>query len=341
MENEFSDFRRASCLIGSDISLTQGAGGNTSIKLAPDVMRVKASGKWLSQALEDDIFVDVDWSVINRNIAAGSADVLSGAIAENCNGLRPSIETTLHSLMPHRVVYHTHSVRAISHAIWRNSHSLLRERLKGIDWAYIPYTKPGEPLTGLVHRALRLRKKDVLVIQNHGLVVGGDTVEECLATMRLVEDRLRCEIRRLDRPATSAARPGNAGADGYQLLQDEHALNLACCPAAIKIATGGSLYPDHVVFLGSSLSFATDLISARSALEHASHSNNPLAPKTAIVEGKGVLCSDILSTGGKEMVKAVAQVSLLDPGGDTVRYLTREEELELVNWDAEKFRQSQ
>ena len=33
------------------------------------------------------------------------------------NGLRPSIETTLHALLPHRIVVHTHSVRTIALAI--------------------------------------------------------------------------------------------------------------------------------------------------------------------------------------------------------------------------------
>lgn len=340
--NEYEEFRKISYLIGSDIALTQGAGGNTSIKVAPDLMKVKASGKWLSSSLEEDIFVAVDWAAINDNVANGSPDLLRGAFVEDGSGLRPSIETTLHSLMPHRIVCHTHSVRVIAHAVWDNSTSLLEARLKGLNWAFIPYSKPGEPLAELVHGELRLGRKDVLVIQNHGLVVGGETAEECYRLMRSVEARLRCGIRPVDGlDRFTGLPPDGVGESGYQLLEDEHAIGLACCPDAIEFATGGSLYPDHVVFLGSGMLYAGDCEAAISGLEKAGAAADPLAPKSAIVAQRGVLCSHMLGTAGREMVKAVAQVVLLDPDGDGIRYLTRDHELELVNWDAERFRQGQ
>ena len=48
-----------SAKLGSNPLLTQGAGGNTSVKVG-DALLIKASGKRLSQALSENIFVEMD-----------------------------------------------------------------------------------------------------------------------------------------------------------------------------------------------------------------------------------------------------------------------------------------
>ena len=73
----------------------------------------------------------------------------------NPEGLRPSIETTLHALLPHQVVVHTHSVRTIALAIRTDAEAQLARRLDGLDWLYVPYRKPGLPLTQLIAKRLR------------------------------------------------------------------------------------------------------------------------------------------------------------------------------------------
>jgi rhamnose utilization protein RhaD (predicted bifunctional aldolase and dehydrogenase) len=55
---EFSAMLDLSARIGSDASLVQGPGGNTSLK-RDGVMWIKASGAWLSQARERPIMVPV------------------------------------------------------------------------------------------------------------------------------------------------------------------------------------------------------------------------------------------------------------------------------------------
>ena len=52
-------FIQTSCSIGSKHLLVQGAGGNTSYKETEE-MWIKASGKWLSKAQNENIFVQVD-----------------------------------------------------------------------------------------------------------------------------------------------------------------------------------------------------------------------------------------------------------------------------------------
>src|SRR6218665_109902 len=96
---------QASQRLGSDPLLIQAAGGNSSIK-EQDCLWVKASGLWLRDALRRPMFVPV--SRVRALVAAGAADPVGPALlhAQTAAGLRPSIETTLHALMPHRVVLH-------------------------------------------------------------------------------------------------------------------------------------------------------------------------------------------------------------------------------------------
>ena len=56
---ELQQLKEVSARVGRDMTLVQGAGGNTSVKEG-DVLWVKASGAWLSEADKRDIFVPVD-----------------------------------------------------------------------------------------------------------------------------------------------------------------------------------------------------------------------------------------------------------------------------------------
>src|SRR5262245_52636510 len=100
-----NELRRMSARVGKNILLVQGAGGNSSVKDG-DVLWVKASGTWLADAENEDIFVPVALSAARAALARGDERV---PLAPNANTtLRGSIETALHALMPHPVVLHVH-----------------------------------------------------------------------------------------------------------------------------------------------------------------------------------------------------------------------------------------
>lgn len=173
-----------SARIGQDPLLTQAAGGNTSIK-AGSVLWVKASGKWLAKVSEEPMFVPVNLDGVRRRIAAGEADPAKPETLEagGVQGLRPSIETTLHALMPHPVVLHVHSVNTIAWAARADGESRIAERLAGLNWVWVPYCRPGLPLTQAVARVMETRNPDVLIIANHGPVLGA---ADCAAAEALL-----------------------------------------------------------------------------------------------------------------------------------------------------------
>ncbi|TGV14231.1 class II aldolase, partial [Mesorhizobium sp. M4B.F.Ca.ET.143.01.1.1] len=73
----------------------------------------------------------------------------------NPRGLRPSIETTVHALMPQRVVLHVHCVDTISLAVQADGEAEVARRLDGIEWAWVPYFRPGLPLARGIAAKLR------------------------------------------------------------------------------------------------------------------------------------------------------------------------------------------
>ena len=105
---EFAALRRLSARIGADPMLVQGAGGNTSIK--QDEHALDQGVRHLADARGS---ATTSWSRwrSSRCSTPSSADdpeaekAQEFVIAElNPAGLRPSIETTVHALMPQRVV---------------------------------------------------------------------------------------------------------------------------------------------------------------------------------------------------------------------------------------------
>ncbi|MEK0081602.1 class II aldolase/adducin family protein [Benzoatithermus flavus] len=328
---------RFSAAIGREPAQVQAAGGNTSLK-AEGILWVKASGFWLADAETRDIFVPVRLDRILGGIARDLADPVSAAVVGEANpmGLRPSIETTLHALLPHRVVVHTHSVRTIALAIREDAEALVASRLHGLRWAFIPYCKPGLPLTRRTAEALRQRPADVLILGNHGLVVGGDSLGEAESLLEEVE-------RRLDAPAEPAA-AGDltalaAAAAGLNLrpVRHERAHGLAMNERWAAWCSRGSLYPDHVIFLGPGAVLLPDTGEAgRVAVAAAAQR----ASKLFILPGAGVLVPTDTTPSADELALCLALVMERVPADAKLRYLTAEDEAELLSWDAEKYRQA-
>ena len=69
--------------------------------------------------------------------------------------LRPSIETTLHALLPHKIVLHVHSVNAIAWTIRKDGFKQLKDKLQGLNWSWLDYHQPGLPLTNAVVKVIK------------------------------------------------------------------------------------------------------------------------------------------------------------------------------------------
>jgi rhamnose utilization protein RhaD (predicted bifunctional aldolase and dehydrogenase) len=332
---EMAALRSLSASIGRSPNLTQAAGGNTSLK-AGDTLWIKASGTWLKDALVDDIMVPVAMAPLLRAVEQRdrAADQPQGftIAALNPRGLRPSIETTVHALMPQRVVLHVHCVDTISLAVQADGEAEVARRLDGIEWAYVPYFRPGLPLARGIAEKLR-PDVDVLILGNHGLVVAAETVAGAELLLRRVRSLLA-------RPARGTAAPdfaaltALAGDSGYRLPADIEAQAVALDPESRRMAQAGSLYPDHVIFLGQGSVVAGPGETVADVIARLS-----TPPAAILFPGAGVLMRGDASAGCDAMQRCLADVTARIDVAARLNYLTAAENDELVNWDAEQYRQ--
>ena len=331
-----------SARIGANPLLIQAAGGNSSIKDG-DTLWVKASGLWLRDALTRPMFVPVALDQVRERVHQRDPDPVGPALllAIAPPGLRPSIETTLHALMPQRVVLHVHSVDAIAWGLLPEAETQLQGVLKDFRWIWVDYQRPGLPLTHAVAEALAARPADVVMMANHGLVVGGDSVTDAEQRLRTVVDRLRRPVR--SAPAGDAEGLARDGMDtGWRLPSAAQAHAIATDPLNLARAERGVLYPDHVVFLGHRVTSAPAQLDGDALREwlKARRAADPAPPFVAIA-GRGVLVRDDLGDAAQELLGCLADVLQRLPQSPEPRLLPESEALALANWEAEQFRLKQ
>ena len=307
-------FRALSARLGQDPLQVQGPGGNTSIK-SDDVMWIKASGTELANATRDDIFVPVDLAKARAEAnGAGDGSCKDTVIDPTCT-LRPSIETTFHAALPGKVVAHTHSVATLVHAISPEGRQSAHNKLAGLPFVMVPYAKPGLPLTRLILEAVQPDTR-IVVLQNHGLVVTGNTVEDVSETLAEVEARLAMPNLHGAQCTASETAP-----KGYHWATESW---IAQNPTVMQTVLVGSYYPDHVVFLGA-------------ALPNEDTSNSDPA---VLFKGQGIALRDKATSSQKAMLRCLSDVLSRVPNTWQLDTIGIEAEAELLNWDAEKYRQA-
>jgi rhamnose utilization protein RhaD (predicted bifunctional aldolase and dehydrogenase) len=321
---ELMSLRRFSARLGADPLLVQASNSNTSIKIGRDLW-VKASGRWLANALREEQMVPLDLAEARAKVRAGEEVPLE---SHHWIPRRPSIETPMHATIPHRVVVHVHSINTIAWAIRQDAESELNERLNGLHWKWVPYAASGIPLA----REIQVRIADspetnIFVLGNHGLVVCG---EDCASTERLLQDvesRLAIGLRTVPEPNLPLLNE-IAHALNLQLPKDRSVHGLGLDPKSAEVLRGGVLFPCQAMFLGGQALFAS-----------ASNVSETLAdagccPPFVIVQECGVLISRNISRSESATLSALAQIALRTESARQVRYLLDPEIAELMSTSA-------
>lgn len=333
LSSELTSLVHLTSRIGHDLNLVQAGGGNTSLKDG-DLLWIKASGKWMVNASEDDIFVPVPLAQIERNLETGDEKfpeypTASGAL------LRPSVETSMHAVLPHRVVIHVHSVSTIAWAAQAGGESGASKHLEGLRWSWIPYIHPGVPLALRIRESLELRP-DVLILGNHGLVVGAGDCESAARLLADVERRLASAPRKAPAADFEGLKKLAQGS-GWSVAKDDEVHSLATDAGACRIAAAGTMYPDHCVYLGPAAPYIRPGESIEDAVSRY-FARYAYEPGYLLVEGAGALTSERLSRAGHQLLVCLKRVVERIPVGSAVHYLEDWQVAKLMNWDAEKYR---
>ncbi len=227
-DQEFLDFLIE---VGSDFSLTQGLGGNSSVK-SKGLMLVKASGKRLGQSYLTDYFYEV-------GVSEGEHYEL-----KSLQSGKPSIEVFLHALLPHKYVVHLHSTQGVALSMLAARDENLRTALEGQGVSIIEYRRPGVELKEAIKRKLQPAglnsESSTFLLQNHGTLFGANSVTEIRQAVYQFENYASL---RLGNGTIRSINP-----DNLQTVFDEREASQIKWHAE----NNWRLSPDHVVFLGVS-----------------------------------------------------------------------------------------
>ena len=181
-------------LLGSDLRVTNFAGGNTSAKIAGrdplsdatvTVLWVKGSGGDVGSMQLDGfatLYLDRLHALEKRYRGKAHEDEMVGLLPHCTFGLNAraaSIDTPLHAFVPHAHIDHMHPDGVIALACSRAGEKLTAEVFGGaIGW--IPWQRPGFELGLQLGRYCRdFPKSRGAVLGGHGLITWGETSRAC------------------------------------------------------------------------------------------------------------------------------------------------------------------
>ena len=281
---------------GRDPEFSRGGGGNASAKV-DGVLFIKPSGVALATLTADEL-VTLDIGLLLEMLRFGDAPpgadetirdpVMRAAMAARLghdDGRRPSVELLFHAFLPERFILHTHAVE-INAVTCHAGGKALAQRLLADKALWVPYADPGLPLARAIVDARRVFEERtgrsapaVTLMQNHGLIIGGDSAEEIDQRSAWLLEKVRGAQRRPStsprEPRPAGARPGGidtartralvdvispslrgllAGGDTLRVVTFDEgrlAAAFAATPAGRAVVLGGPLTPDQIVYSGS------------------------------------------------------------------------------------------
>ena len=194
-------------------------------------------------------------------------------------------------------------------------------------------TKVGEfqLVKKIIHKHL-----DIVVLANHGLVIGAETAHDAFELLVNIEERIVRNLR-------SVAKIKNEDPlllldeSRYRICNYDIANDLAFDDLALNIIKVGTLYPDHVVFLGAGQMQIVSIEELKQYITNPDYiNNNPVV----IVRDYGVIVHKNISKNAEVMLYCLGSILLRVNFDEKISYLSQADEMELIGWDAEKYRKS-
>src|SRR5258706_10253937 len=192
--SNIAELVRRSNLLGSDRTIANQGGGNTSMKgFAIDhagrevsVVWVKASGADLASITEPGfpaLGLD-DLRLLLERDEMSDQEMLEyiRSCALDSNAPRPSIETLLHASLPATHIDHTHPDAAIALTAIPSGRELA-EGVFGDEALWIPWKRPGFALAKDIAVAIAEQPAvRAVLLEKHGLITWGETSDEAYAS---------------------------------------------------------------------------------------------------------------------------------------------------------------
>tara|TARA_B100000900_G_scaffold415990_1_gene448353 strand:- start:22482 stop:23456 length:975 start_codon:yes stop_codon:yes gene_type:complete len=224
--------------IGTDIHFIQAGGGNTSIK-KDGKLYIKASGS---------IFRNFS----KKNIAVLNLSNGEQIFPEDFSSNNPSMESSFHSVIKSKFVSHLHCLRTIliSSLGMLNylEKQLLNEELT-ID--LIDYVTPGDELGKRISLLNLDNRSGIILLQNHGIIIYGDTIQEIYSYQKIVEAVSKKILNDLNiKFGDGLLSEVNSNMDKIKIFR-LHNISLD----QIKFLSDSYFFPDQIIYLNNKINW--------------------------------------------------------------------------------------
>lgn len=314
--------------LGSNRLFVQGAGGNISWK-DNDTLWIKASGMWLIDASDQNIFVPVDLINILQQVQSKNYSFEIKSL--EASDLRPSIETILHAILPHKIVLHIHAVEILALLVNKDYEKILHAYF-GDKYicGYVDYNKPGPELAKEVNNVVTQTSNiQIIFLQNHGIVVGGSNIKE----IDLIIKDLILTINNSQSVLEKKEKINYFSLPkifGYEAIKDNELHNLAVDYKCYQhVLSHWPLYPDHVVFLNKKPFCYNSIDDFLLSNEN---------PDLLFIKNIGVYVSAEFSLAKEEQLRCFYDVIIRINSTKSLNILNNKSVENLLNWDSEQYR---
>lgn len=338
-------FIKMSRYAGMREDLVQAGGGNSSYKISPERMLIKASGYQLADITEEEGYAIVNPQIIKSaflddEVLSNMSDELGKKILQEAfiEGKRPSIETFLHAISG-KYTLHTHPIVVNALTCRKSGMETLKELFPQA--LIVPYATPGAELAKQYFVAYKnsISDKDnfdIVFLQNHGLVVSADSADEAIQKTEqiilCIEKHLECDFG-VYRGVTDIWKwfPNKV----VWRVTDQNVLSYY---ENMKGMWKHAFCPDCIVFLGKK-ALQMDETTGKAAIGNFIEKNaDPVI----------IMYNDTLYILGDSVKKAFEIQSVLSFSAQVMRlnkdhecnFLPDKEQNLLLNWDAEKYRKN-
>ncbi|MGA2548020.1 MAG: class II aldolase/adducin family protein [Rectinemataceae bacterium] len=357
---------------GSDPEWVLAGGGNTSFKEAGRLF-VKASGTSLG-SITDAGFCSIDRTRLDAMWRASypaepearEAAALADLMASRCPGenKRPSVETLMHGLFPQAYVVHTHPAAVNGITCGRDGKAVFA-RLFADEGIWVPFVDPGYTLAKVVRAALedfrgRGGKSSpspapaIMLMQNHGLLIAGESPAEVEAVSARVMAKVRAEVKRLPdltaRPAdaldvaAATATLASLVGVGACIRFRADAETLARSSSGDAFAPlSSSFTPDHIVYAGHEFLLAEGGLGGIAGAWADFVGRNGVPPRIVLVPGLGAFScakSPAAADAAILLYADACKVAAYAESFGGALHMTKEKIDFIRNWEVEKYRSS-
>ena len=353
---------------GGDTEYVIAGGGNTSFK-DDNFLYIKASGTSLAMVKPGD-FVKMErkglaaiWKKdYPSDPDAREAAVLADMMTSRCVGeenKRPSVETLLHDLLPFAYVVHLHPALVNGLTCSQDGQSAAKELFPEAIW--IPSINPGFILSRAVKDALDNKKlpdqnKLIILLQNHGIFVAANTVEEIKVIYNNVMETLRKKIKKnpdfseecnsyndsktLEKEILSLAQKFEPGIEWYtNFSRNKQILIFSLNETAFK-PISSAFSPDHIIYSGDNPLFINDASMLEKQFKDYTDKYSK-TPKIIVIKFLGVfgLANSMKALeNALEVFKDTQKIAVYSESFGGPLFMSDEQIYFINNWEVERYR---